>query len=268
MKIKGFDKNLCCRGMQFEIGKVYDTKANEDKLELCSDTVFHYCNTIQNVHIFYPVEGINNNRFCEIEVLGKEITDGIKCGSNKIKILREIKENELSVLIGKINGNTGVFNSGNYNSGNYNSGDRNSGFFNSGWSNSGNRNSGWSNSGNYNSGDNNSGYFNSGYYNSGCYNSCNGSSGFFNTEPDRVRIFNMQTDMTQEEFRHSKYYAALTSADFPLVEWKDKEELIKHTYKEACAIWWGKMTKENKEIIQQIPNFNKKIFKEITGIDV
>ena len=27
MKIKGFDKNLCCRGMQYEIGKEFKTDA-------------------------------------------------------------------------------------------------------------------------------------------------------------------------------------------------------------------------------------------------
>lgn len=264
MKIKGFDKYLCCRGMQFEIGKVYDTKANEDKLRLCSNTVFHYCNTIQQVHVFYSVDEGKGNRFCEIEVLGKEITDGTKCGSNKIKILREIKEDELSVLIGKVNGNTGIFNSGNFNSGDYNSGNFNSGHHNSGWYNSGSYNSGDCNNGNFNSGICNSGNYNSGNFNSGCYNSCNGSSGFFNTEPDRVRIFNIQTNMTQQEFRCSKYYKALMSVSFPLIQWEDEEELIKNMY----AIWWNKMTKENKEIIQQIPNFNKRIFKEITGIDV
>ena len=82
MKIKGFDKDLQCRGFQFEVGKIYDTR--KEKVELCTDSVFHYRDSIEKVNMFYNV--LHNNRFCEIEVLGKEVTDGEKCGSNRIKI--------------------------------------------------------------------------------------------------------------------------------------------------------------------------------------
>lgn len=171
MKIKGFDKNLCCRGMQFEIGKDYDTGAKEEELVLCSDTVFHYCDSLKQVHSFYNCAPDAENRFCEIHVLGKEITDGQKCGSNKITIVREIVGEELNFLRGMINGNVGIFNSGNWNSG-----DRNSG--------------------NWNSGD---------------WNSGDSSAGFFCTEPQKVCLFNKLSDFTQDEFRQSVYYRALTS---------------------------------------------------------
>lgn len=83
MKIKGFDKNLCCRGMQFEVGKIYDTGAKDDEIRLCSNTVYHYCDNIKQVHTYYTCNPVQQNRFCEIEVLGAEVTDGEKCGSNK-----------------------------------------------------------------------------------------------------------------------------------------------------------------------------------------
>ena len=150
MKIKGFDEDLKCRGYQFEIGKTYEIKLPDGyeltKEDLCSDKVFHYCNSLRKVHGYYSVEPEENNRFCEVEVLGREVTDGDKCGSNKIKVIREIVGEELDVLRGLINGNTGFFNSGNYNSGNYNSGYYNSGNCNSGYRNSGYCNSGYCNS--------------------------------------------------------------------------------------------------------------------------
>lgn len=37
---------------------------------------------------------------------------------------------------------------------------------------------------------------------------------------------------------------------------------------ECCATWWSKLSKNEKSIIMSIPNFDKYIFKEITGIDI
>ena len=283
MKIKGFDKNLCCRGMQFEVGKDYDTGAKEEELALYSDTVFHYCDSLKQVHSFYNCKPDTENRFCEIHVLGKEITDGGKCGSNKITIVREIVGEELNLLRGTTNGNSGVFNNGSYNSGdwnngNYNSGSCNNGNRNSGDWNSGNRNSGDRNSGSYNSGDRNSGDWNSGDWNSG-----DGVAGYFCTKPQKVYLFNKLSNFTQDEFRKSVYYRALISVPFELTEWVrySKEEMLKDkqkeltggylktiSYKDACKAWWDKMSLENKEIVKSIPGFDAKVFEEITGISV
>ena len=220
MKIKGFDKNLCCRGVQFEVGKIYDTGAKDDEIRFCSNTVYHYCDNIKQVHTHYSCDPAYQNRFCEIEVLGAEITDGKKCGSNKIKLVREIVGDELKTLIGQINGNTGLFNSGDWNSGDW--------------------------------------------------NSCNYSNGVFcNQEDKNIRIFNKPSGMSLEEFWDSKYYEALKSEPLKLTYWDNENKKLKcRSYKDACAIWWSKLTAENKEIIQQIPNFDPDVFLDITGIDV
>ena len=257
MYIKGFDKDLKCRGFQFEVGKVYDTGYTEG-LELCSNTVFHFCDSLDKVHEYYSCID-EENRYCEIEVLGELIYNGNKCGSNKIKILREITGEELDNLKGHKNGNTGLFNIGRNNSGYANSGDNNSGNCNSG-----DNNSGYLNSGNANSGDCNSGDNNSGNANSGDWNKCDGSNGIFCTEEPTIRIFDKDTDMTLNEFRKSKYGKALRSVKLKLTEWiKYTEEEMKenknkrliggylkeYSYKEACANWWielkNKCNKEN-----------------------
>ena len=287
MKIKGFDEDLKCRGYQFEIGKTYEIKLPDGyeftEYDLCSDKVFHYCNSLKDVHGYYSVNPSEHNRFCEIEVLGKEVTDGDKCGSNKIKIIREIVGEELNILKGLINGNTGLFNSGNCNSGNYNSGCRNSGNRNSGNYNSGDYNSGHRNSGHYNSGNYNSGYCNSGDCNSGYFNSCDYSSGLFCTQDPKVKIFDIETDMTMKEVIQTDWYRMLFKYSIDLTKWieytdeekqsdKDKDliggYLKTYTYKEACKNWWDKYTDEERAVIMSMPNFNKEKFKQITGIEV
>lgn len=322
MKIKGFDKDLKCRGYQFEVGKTYEIKLPDGyeltKEDLCSNKVFHYCDSLRKVHDYYSVESKDHNRFCEVKVLGREVTDGDKCGSNKIKVIREIVGEELDILKGLTDENTGLFNSGNYNSGNYNSGncnsgdcnsggrnsgnynsgdcnsgDRNSGNCNSGNYNSGNYNSGHSNSGhcnsgnynsgNYNSGNHNSGDYNSGYGNSGDFNSCDYSSGVFCTQDPKVKIFDIETDMTMKEVMQTDWYRMLFRNPLILTEWieytdeekkadKDKDliggYLKTYTYKEACKNWWNKYTDKEKAVIMSMPNFDKDKFKQITGIEV
>ena len=308
MYIKGFDKDLCCRGMQFEVGKEYSTGAADADIKLCTNTVFHFCDSLRKVHSHYSVTPEADNRFCEIEVLGALVSDDTKCGSNRIRIVREILGDELNIMRGLTDGNTGIFNSGNWNSGNWNSGDCNSGYINSGSRNSGNWNSGDWNSGNCNSGDwnsgrgnsgsrnsgncnsgrgnsgsRNSGNCNSGDWNSGDWNSGNCNSGFFCTNSPKLRLFNKETNFTMEEFMKTEWYAVLTSGKFNLTKWRaytDEEkaqderkrfiggELITIPYKEACANWWASLSEKDKAIIKTIPNFDANIFAEITGIDV
>jgi len=278
--IKGFNENLQCRGYQFEIGKEYKIDLPDgyklSKNDLCSDKVFHFCDGLSKVHDYYSCREENKNRFCIIEVLGQFCESDDKCGSNHIKIVREITGEELRIAKGLTNGNTGLFNSGDLNSGDRNSGYRNSGDRNSGYRNSGYLNSGDRNSGDLNSGDRNSGDRNSGYRNSGIFNKTNGSNGVFCNKEPKICIFNIQTDWTLKEFRQSKYFDAIFSSDFPLTEWKynpgAKEngvdgELIVNTYEEACRRWWNGMSARNKAIIKEIPNFDIDVFCDITGID-
>lgn len=182
LRIKGFDKELKCKGFQFEVGKEY--KIDSSKLELCTGTVFHYCKTLQQVNAFYDVT--ENNRYCYIEVLGEEIEDDDKCGSNHIKIVSEILGEELDTLIGRVNGNTGNFNIGNSNTGNrntgyFNTGNRNDGDFNTGYSNTGSWNSGDLNTGNFNTGYSSTGDRNTGDWNTGDSNTGNSNAGYSNT---------------------------------------------------------------------------------------
>lgn len=62
---KGFDKNLCCRGYQYEIGKEYEQKG---KIVAC-DNGFHACENPFDVLCYYG--DILENRYCEVEQYGE-----------------------------------------------------------------------------------------------------------------------------------------------------------------------------------------------------
>ena len=81
---KGFNKDLKCRGFQYEIGKKYET----DEAECCKKG-FHACEYPLDMFSYYsPAE----SRFCEVEQSGKidKSDEDTKVASTKIKIGAEI----------------------------------------------------------------------------------------------------------------------------------------------------------------------------------
>jgi len=101
--------------------------------------------------------------------------------------------------------NTGNRNTGDSNTGHRNTGDSNTGNNNTGDSNTGNRNTGDSNTGHRNTGDSNTGhrntgYSNTGHRNTGNWNCTNRSAGVFCQVEPCVISFDVETDMTHDDF--------------------------------------------------------------------
>ena len=82
---KGFDKNLQCRGFQYEVGGEYTT----DRAKAC-ETGFHCCENPLDVFDYYaPLDNDGtSNRFCEVEAGGDIDTskdDKLCCTHLKVK---------------------------------------------------------------------------------------------------------------------------------------------------------------------------------------
>ena len=234
------------------------------------------------------VEELNWNEVLDMVNIGKGNSGYGNIGNGNIG-----NKNSGNRNIGNLNSgdfNIGNFNSGDFNIGNFNSGDFNNGYFNIGNGNignknSGNRNIGNLNSGNFNNGNYNSGDFNNGNYNSGCFNNGNYNSGCFNTKTLTIYMFNKTSDWTYDDWLHSDVKRIL-HLHFKPTEWIDADDMTdeekeqhpeykttggylkKYEYKEACKNMWNELTEEKKIVITELPNFDKEIFKEITGIDV
>ena len=81
---KGFDKDLKCRGYQYEEGKEY---VHEGEVKACVDG-FHACENPFDVFDFYSPNEFH--RFCEVEGSGKEDKQDRRSSFEKIKIVAEI----------------------------------------------------------------------------------------------------------------------------------------------------------------------------------
>jgi len=83
---KGFNKDLQCRGFQYEIGKEYETKKKPVR---CTESGFHFCEHPLDIFNYYPP---SDSRYCEVEGDGQvDKGDGdTKVAVSKIRIGVEI----------------------------------------------------------------------------------------------------------------------------------------------------------------------------------
>ena len=225
---KATDKYGCCRGFKFEVGKTYTKDIPKEELECCTDTVFHFCRELSAIEKESNYK-LSESRLYEV-FAGDYVRSGDKYGTNSLTILREIEGEEKLELI-----NSGSCNSGSWNSGSCNSGSWNSGSWN---------------------------------------------SGFFNSDEPNIRMFNKDTNLKRGDINIPSWcYFSLTvwvSHDTATEEEKEKYKREIETfggylktleYKEAWKLAWSKASKEEHKQLLKLPNWNNKVFIEITGID-
>ena len=234
-------------------------KFEEDITPIRCGRGMHFCKKAADCFNYYNFNP--ENKVAEVVAYGDIAEEGDKCCTNKLEIVREIPWAELLEIVNMGKGCTGLCNSGDCNSGDCNSGDCNSGDCNSGDCNSGNRNS-------------------------GDWNKCSFSNGCFNTTSPKIYLFNKPSEWTYEDWLNSEARYLLNQIPGDVLEYiwlSDMTDEEKAAHPEAettggylkvldnseCAvIWWRGLSDRQKAIITAIPNFDKAIFKEITGIDV
>ena len=94
---KGFNKDLTCRGYQYEVGKEYEMDGD---IEVC-ERGFHACESPLEVFDHYFLdENADFARFCEVEQSGeiKRERESTKVASSRIKIKAELKFADLIKL--------------------------------------------------------------------------------------------------------------------------------------------------------------------------
>ena len=233
---KVFKSDWTCRGFQYEVGKTYEMK----EAPVCCGRGFHFCRKLIDCFNCYRFD--SENKVAEIEAMGAIDKRDSKFCTNKIKIIRELTWYEVLDLV-----NTGDENTGNKNTGN-------------------------SNTGNSNTGD---------------WNITDFSTGCFNTKEEKIRLFNKRSNWTYRDWRYSSARDLMCDCPYTKTVWinekymtdSEKEEnptwertggylkTIEVTDEDRQA-WWDNLDDEEREEVMSLPNFDKEIFKKITGIEV
>ena len=108
-------------------------------------------------------------------------------------------------------------------------------------------NTGDSNTGNWNTGN-----WNTGFRNTGDWNTGDSNTGFFNTiTPEKILVFNGECDR--------EIWNKYKKPNFIYFN-------LKEDYKKSFVESFEKTTKEDVELLVKLPNFDYKIFEEISGI--
>lgn len=132
----------------------------------------------------------------------------------------------------------------------------------------------------------NSGDWNSGNRNSGDWNKTNFSNGCFNTEEPKIFLFNKPSDWTYRDWLNSDARYLLNQIPRNVVDWiwsddmtdEEKEQhpeyevvggYLKILDESECGqLWWDSLSERYKNIIKAMPNFDKEIFEDVTGIKI
>lgn len=203
----------------------------EDVTPVCCDRGFHFCTKAADCFKYYDFNP--DNKVAEVEALGDIDTnnDDSKCSTNKIHIIREITWQEVLDLVNLGKACTGLCNSGDWNK--------------------------------------------------TCF-----SNGCFNTESPKIFLFNKLSDWTYQDWLNSDARYILMDCPSNVLAWvwdddmtdEEKEQhleysvtggFLNHIEKETGRqMWWDGLSDRQKDIVMQLPNFDKDIFKEITGITV
>ena len=204
----------------------------------------HFCKQASNCFNYYSFNP--KNHVAEVIARGTVMEDGDMCCTDHLEIVREIPWAELLTIVNEGKDCTGFCNTGNWNTGNRNTG-------------------------NWNTGD-----WNKSSFNTGC----------FDTEEEKIRLFNKPSSWTYRDWLNSRARHLLNQIPKNVVEWvwtedmTDEEKAQYPTNKttggylkvldeaDCAALWWGTLDDADKQTIMSIPNFDKAVFKEITGIDV
>ena len=257
---KVFNPDWTCRGFQYQVGKCYEIP---EKPVVCKRG-FHFCKNLLDCYEHYRFD--ENNKVAEVTAYGDIDIDEYekKYCTNKIKIEKELNWNEVLNMVNTGKNCTGFRNTGDCNTGNCNTGDRNTGDWNTG---------------DWNTGDWNTGDWNTGNWNTGC----------FNTVEQKIFLFNKLSDWTMKDWENSEARSIFYDIRISPVQKinkkdmteKEKEqhpeyqttgfylkELRSEEIAEERQKYWNQLSQKQKDIVMAIPNFDKEIFKEITGIDV
>ena len=232
---KVFNPDWTCRNKAYTC----PGKFEEDVTPSVCDEGMHFCKKAADCFNYYRFDP--ENKVAEVVAYGTVAEDGDKCCTDKLEIVREIPWAELLEIVNMGKGCTGLCNSGNRNSGNRHSGD---------------------------------------------WNKCDFSNGCFNTTSPKIYLFNKPSEWTYEDWLNSEARYLLNQIPGDVLEYiclSDMTDEEKAAHPEAettggylkvldnseCAvIWWRGLSDRQKAIITAIPNFDKAIFKEITGIDI
>ena len=232
---KVFNPDWTCKNKQYGCPGRFE----EDVTPSVCNEGMHFCKRASDCFNYYSFDP--NNKVAEVIAYGEVSEEGDKCATNKLEVVREIPWSELLGLVNTGKGCTGRCNSGNWNSGNWNSGN---------------------------------------------WNKCSFSNGCFNTTSPKIYLFNKPSSWTYRDWLNSEACCLIERISDNVVQWvqysnmtdEEKAEhpeaettdgyLKKLDNSECTVLWWRNLSDCQKAIITAIPNFDKAIFKEITGIDV